>query len=70
MFINMDAHSGEFCGRLQDFHGCVREGKGDVPPGLTPRHVILSSMGTGVFFTTVKHYSISGGGGDINAEIT
>lgn len=48
----------------------VREGKGDVPPGLTPRHVILSSMGTGVFFTTVKHYSISGGGGDINAEIT
>ena len=40
--VHVDAHSRDFCGRLRDSHGCGREGKGHVPPGLTPRHVILA----------------------------
>ena len=40
--VRVDAYSRDFCGRLRDSHGCGREGKGHVPPRLTPRHVILA----------------------------
>ena len=40
--VSVDARSREFCGRLRDSHACGREGKGHVPPSLTPRHVILA----------------------------